>query len=281
MSHLQKVSTTYRETVKMRSLRWQIGFDTDLGGGRENQDDCFVWTSVSDGICVICVLDGHGREVGKAASNAAKISLQNYFEEHHKELKTTPYKCLVTAHEVAHSAIKSIFRKETENEGCDVLESTEGYLLKSKKGLQQWSCIHGGSTCSICAIVDGLLYTANVGDSSGLLCCSLPVLRNSDTSIEGDAAVSDVSRKRYSASVATDDNNLKSKKRTNLVLTADHSPESLYEFQRLRDFRPRVDCTAHPSLNIVYDTVTNEKTKCPSVFTLDKCNHPVLNNSGR
>ena len=265
----------------MKSLRWQVGFDTDLGGGRENQDDCFIWTNVNDGICVMCVLDGHGREVGKAASIAAKISLQNYFEDHSKELKTTPYKCLVRAHEVAHQAIKAIFRVETEKEGYDVTESSEGYLLKSKKGLQQWSCIHGGSTCSICAIVDGLLYTANVGDSSGLLCCPLPVLRNSDTSVEGDAAVSDVSRKRYSASIAIDDLHLKTKRRTNLVITADHSPESLYEFNRLRDFRPHTDSTAHPSLNIIYDTVTNEKTKCPPVFTLDSCNHPVLNNNGR
>ena len=26
-----------------RSLRWQVGLETDIGGGKENQDECFVW----------------------------------------------------------------------------------------------------------------------------------------------------------------------------------------------------------------------------------------------
>lgn len=49
--------------AKRTSLKWQIGYDTDIGGGKENQDDCFVWTNVKEEICVVCVLDGHGREV--------------------------------------------------------------------------------------------------------------------------------------------------------------------------------------------------------------------------
>jgi len=26
-----------------RSIRWQVGLETDIGGGKENQDECFVW----------------------------------------------------------------------------------------------------------------------------------------------------------------------------------------------------------------------------------------------
>jgi len=25
------------------NIRWQIGLETDIGGGKENQDECFVW----------------------------------------------------------------------------------------------------------------------------------------------------------------------------------------------------------------------------------------------
>lgn len=265
---------------KVSRLRWQIGFDTDIGGGRENQDDCLVWSSVRDGICVLCVLDGHGREVGRVAANIAKRSLQEYFEEHYNELKTSPYNCLVRAHEVAHSAIKHGFKVELSGQGYDVFESSEGYLLKSKKGLQQWSCIHGGSTCSIFALVDGVLHTANVGDSTGLICSALPVLCKADISIEGDAAVSDSMRKKYSCCVTTDDSDKWDKSQT-LIVTAEHSPESPYEFLRLRDFRPRVDCPEQPSLNIVYDTPAHEKAKCPPVFTLTDNNMPIVNDKGR
>lgn len=264
----------------MTRLRWQIGFDTDIGGGRENQDDCLIWSSVKEGICVLCVLDGHGRDVGKVAANIARSSLQEYFEEHYDELKTSPYNCLVRAHEVAHSAIKQGFKVELTGQGYDVCESPEGYLLKSKKGLQQWSCIHGGSTCSIFALVDGVLFTANVGDSTGLICSTLPILSKSDICIKGDAAVSDSTRKKYNCCVAPDDSDKWDKSQT-LIVTAEHSPESPYEFLRLRDFRPRVDCPEQPSLNIVYDTPAHEKAKCPPVFSLADNNTPIVNDKGR
>ena len=74
-----------------RSIRWQVGLETDIEGGKENQDECFVWyfdfcpsnyfcairvrccrmqksSSAGDRVTVLCVLDGHGREVGKVAA---------------------------------------------------------------------------------------------------------------------------------------------------------------------------------------------------------------------
>ena len=264
----------------MAPLRWQVGFDTDVGGGRENQDDCFIWSRVDEGICVLCVLDGHGKEVGKIAANIAKSSLQEYFEANYRELKSSPYNCIVKAHIVAHSAIKNGFKTELVQQGYDVFESPEGYLLKSKKGLQQWSCVHGGSTCSICALIDGVLFTANVGDSSGLLCCAKPLLSKSDISIVGDAAVPDSTRKKYFRSITMDDSDDWRKSHC-LVVTAEHSPENPYEFLRLRDFRPRVGCVEQPSLNIVYDTPAHEKAKCPSVFNLDETGCPTVTGRGR
>lgn len=264
----------------MSKLRWQVGFDTDIGGGRENQDDCFVWTSVKNGICVLCVLDGHGREVGKIAANSAKTSLQDYFQSHHMQLKENPYECLVKAHEVAHFAIKATFKIELEQQGFEVTESPEGYLLK-RKGSQQWSCVHGGSACSICAIVDGLMYIANVGDSSGTLCSLDPVLCKSHLTIIGDAAVAVGFRESFTTCITDGDESISGVKTDTIVVTAEHSPESSYEFLRLRDFRPRVDNPKHPSLNIVYDSPAHEKAQCPPVFLLGVNGNPVVTNKGR
>jgi serine/threonine protein phosphatase PrpC len=150
------------------NLKWQIGFDTDIGGGRENQDDCFVWSRPDEGLCVLCVLDGHGREVGKIAAEAAKFKLINYFEENHSQLVTNAYDCLVEAHNVAHEFVKESFRIELTKQGFEVIEhTTEGYLMKRRNSNQVWSCVHGGSSCSIVAIVGTDMYIANVGDSSG------------------------------------------------------------------------------------------------------------------
>lgn len=264
---------------KTMPMRWQTGFDTDMGGGKENQDDCFVWSSIEKGICVLCILDGHGREVGKSAAKAAKRSLQEFFQEHHSELKVSPYNCLIRAHEEAHLAIKTQFKCDLEQDGYDVMESHEGYLLKSKRGQKQWLCIHGGSTCSVCALVDGNLFIANVGDSSAILCSTQQDLCKADVTMVGDAAVHNELSKQYTNSIHVDDSNSKNKSAT-IVITADHSPESPYEFLRLRDFRSSEESREQPSLNIVYDSPTYEKAKCPPVFSLSENGLPILNNKG-
>ena len=48
-------------------LTWKAIGSTDIGGGRENQDDFFVWENPSRGLMVTGVLDGHGRDVGKVS----------------------------------------------------------------------------------------------------------------------------------------------------------------------------------------------------------------------
>ena len=262
-------------------LRWQFGSDTDIGGGRENQDDCFVWSSIKDGICILCVLDGHGREVGKIAANAAKASLQEYFELNFMQMKYAPYECLVRAHEIAHFSIKATFKIELELQGFEIAESPEGYLLK-RKGSQQWSCVHGGSACSICGLVDGLMYIANVGDSSGTLCCLEPLLTKAHLVPIGDAAVPVGFREAATSRITVLGNTSHVSETTNtIVVTAEHSPESPYEFLRLRDFRPRIDNPKHPSLNIVYDSPAHEKAQCPPVFSLEQNDNPIVTNKGR
>ena len=56
--------------------------------------------------------------------------------------------------------------------------------------------------------------------------------------------------------------------------------ECPYEFVRLRDFRPREGDTKQPSLNVVYDTPSHEKARCPSVFVLNDDGSPIVTNKG-
>lgn len=108
---------------RTKTIKWQIGTDTDIGGGKENQDDCFVFTKIQHGICVLGVLDGHGREVGKVAAVAARKRLLEYFEDNYTQLLTSDaaaYECMVRAHEVAHEYVKQSFREELMKQSFEV-----------------------------------------------------------------------------------------------------------------------------------------------------------------
>mmetsp|Transcript_11993 Transcript_11993/g.20024 ORF Transcript_11993/g.20024 Transcript_11993/m.20024 type:complete len:551 (+) Transcript_11993:138-1790(+) len=195
------------------SLHWQVGLETDIGGGRENQDDCFVWAKknamVEHGasmtaaetevatfsatssstrnesdrnpvlfcadLIVLCVLDGHGREVGRIASESAKTCLFRHLDDHYQDLISDPSKFLVHAHELAHDHIRNSFRAELERQGYCVTQTAEGYLMKRRSASEDWSCVHGGTSCSMAAIVDSELFIANVGDSTGIICASHPI----------------------------------------------------------------------------------------------------------
>lgn len=251
--------------------RWQVGGGTDIGGSRENQDDFFVWESRVNGIMILCVLDGHGREVGKLASEAGRASLEQYFDENGLYLYTDPYKVLVEAFDRAHSYIKSRFAERLESVGWEVKEAEEGYFVKRKPNSSTWYCVHGGTSCSIVAIVGSKVYCANVGDSSGLLCADKSHLRAFNRTLLhplGDAA--DPQRNgsdKYTdlvhslgIPVAVDGA---------LMITAEHSPECINEFDRLRRAKADLEDPQRPALHVVYDAQMTDKHSCPPVFEVD------------
>src|SRR5690348_8966855 len=123
------------------NLKWQVGLETDIGGGRENQDECFVWNNKDENLIVLCVLDGHGREVGRIAAESAKNCLFNHLDDNFGDLITEPVKFLISCHEIAHINIKATFKTELEQQGFEVKLSDEGYLLKRRPPSEQWTCI--------------------------------------------------------------------------------------------------------------------------------------------
>lgn len=288
-------------------LRWQIGLETDIGGGRENQDDCFVWIKKDDSLVVLCVLDGHGREVGKVAAQSAKDCLFQYLDENYKDLMENPSDFLVKCHQVAHESIKIAFTKELESQNYEVMVSEEGYLLKRVHSDEHWSCIHGGTSCSMVALIGNSLYMANVGDSTGILCSSHAVFDNSCIQYIKDAADSEVamgvnrlhsanshanvamaadlsrSSTASSSSAASTSSNIQmveSASKT-LIITAEHSPESVYEYKRLQRYRSRVDDPNLPALLVVYDSNSHDKSRCYSVFDRDEHGEIYVTGKGR
>lgn len=289
---------------------WQVGLETDIGGGRENQDDCFVWIKRDDNLIVLCVLDGHGREVGKIASESAKACLFKHLDDNYSKLLESPSEFLVTAHGIAHDHIRNSFRTELKRQGYDVITTADGYLMKRKQSTDCWSCVHGGTSCSIVALVRNELYIANVGDSTGILCSSYGVLSQADLKYVQDAAVAselsrpnlqthDVPSSSGAVKVAASPSSPASpdagtsgsppascgggdsgSNNSTLVITAEHSPECPYEYGRLLRYRAREGSPQVPALVVVYDSSTNDKSRCAPVFERDEGGQPFVTNKG-
>lgn len=241
----------------------QTGFITDIGGGRENQDDGFIWSNSDAQLVVIGVLDGHGREVGRTAAVAAKNCLLKLLESDYSKLLQSPVDFLIYAHQRAHESIKQSFAAEFERQGYQVQAAGEGFLLKRRTPMDNWSCVHGGAACTLIALVGSSLYIANVGDSTALLCAPKPILSPSTLQFERDAAIDDPSAAVQSLQSRQEASRL-------LVLTAEHSPESTSEFVRLRTYRHRDGDPSQPALYVVYDSASHDKTQCAPIFDVTK-----------
>eukprot|EP00946_MAST-07B_sp_MAST-7B-sp1_P001941 g1941.t1 len=81
--------------------------------GKENQDDFFIWSHGRTHVVV--VLDGHGRELGKLASKAAKDSM---FKDLTNlsilgSLRVTPKETMTTVFGNANNAIREVSEKES------------------------------------------------------------------------------------------------------------------------------------------------------------------------
>ncbi len=234
----------------------------------------FIYENLSLNILVVGVLDGHGREVGRIAAQSAREALRLFFAERDSQLISDPVSCLKEAFVNAHASIKAAFRAYFVNSGWEVAESDDGYLIKRKMPSQSWSCIHGGSSCSIVALFRNEFYSANVGDSSVTLCLPREIPMDEILTNVVDAAVpSDTG----STAAAIRDDNVSS----TLVVSAEHSPESPDEYYRLRNFRHRVGDASLPALYVVYDAPAVDKALCPSIFTLDPNGDARVTNKGR
>jgi hypothetical protein len=92
-------------------LTFNMGGVKDEGvKGKENQDDYFVWNKGDGKTYVIAVLDGHGRELGKLASKAAKDSIYSDLttDDVLGQLRATPQETMTEVFRRANDAIRTV-----------------------------------------------------------------------------------------------------------------------------------------------------------------------------
>lgn len=235
-----------------------IGSQTDIGGGRENQDNSFIHIDVEREICIIGVLDGHGSEFGTLAALSAKKAILNLLTTSGDMIVENPAEVLTECFKQAHKAIRDDIVTEITNKGQIVEVTSEGYIHKKINKHSSWSLVKAGSTCSIIAIIGRTLYSTNVGDSDGLLFSRYPVLQNSLKNHILDAAIPEGTI-LLKDSVSDDMSNY-------LVLSGNHSPENISEFDRMRKSHPNPTNPSNPYLLTVYDNSRLEKYLCEPVF---------------
>lgn len=163
------------------------------------------------------------------------------------------------------------FREHYKNLNIECQEEEGGFLLKRNRSRTGWNCVHGGSTASVAVILDGgILISANVGDSTSLLCglgnSTKPSFRFS--TFEPESCENDPENKGF---------------KSYAVVTAEHSPETPSEYVRMRNFRPCPQRGKNFSeMLFVYDAPSYSKYDCPSVFNIDpSTGYPAVTNNGR
>ena len=142
-----------------------------------------------------------------------------------------------------------------------------GVIIKNKHEFLGWNEQRGGTTFSIIILIGRKIYMANVGDSSGLLCCKHPILKPSYIKYEKDAA-------NPTKEMRVED--IETSPSTYIELTCDHSPESIDEYIRMRTFKCSDENPNHAELLCVYDNQHKHKPRCPHVFDISESGIPTI-----
>ena len=253
--------------LQNKTFKVQFGSDTDIGGGRQNQDKFLIFSRPLEKVYLFAVIDGHGAELGTIAANTVRSCILDYMTYNFLEMKNNPVQTLNNIFILSHNAIKDSFKIELTRKKCDFIETSNGYLMKS--GFFT-SNIVGGATCSVIIIVDDNMYIANVGDSSGVLFSKIPCLnqqrdvhcvydfafpeREKELHTKDDTSTSSDILSDLSSDLSSDFTNI-------LFLTTDHSPNNPHEIKRINKIpvEKRI-ILLYDGTNIIFDPTNKNAT---------------------
>ena len=123
------------------SLAFRVGAIKDPGvDGKENQDDYGCWEAEDGSTKIYIVLDGHGRELGKIASKAAKDAMLGYLTKPSSlaNLRKDAPTVVETAFETAHTAVRDAFLEYYAAQGMLTQVEEGGYIVKRHPAHQIW-----------------------------------------------------------------------------------------------------------------------------------------------
>lgn len=237
MEFTKKVRYSDNEESRLpnKTFKVQFGSDTDIGGGRQNQDKFLIFSRPLEKVYLFAMIDGHGAELGTIAANTVRSCILDYMTYNFLEMKNNPVQTLNKIFILSHNAIKDAFKIELTRKKCDFIETSNGYLMKS--GFFT-SNIVGGATCSVIAIIDDIMYIANVGDSSGVLFSNTSFLNQQrDVILVHNFASSDEETELHAKDDTSTSSTISSDATSDftnmLFLTADHSPNNPHEIKRI------------------------------------------------
>ena len=268
---ITEVETVFQlvENIKNKPmLKVQLGHNTDIGGSRVNQDRHSVLTFPEHDVYAIAVADGHSHETGHHIADITKNCLENLLKNRITELIENPVTFLEFCCDYIHEEIRKELVKKMEREGYKIYVDGAGVISKVKSGREIYEDVKGGTTFSIVILIGKKLYIANLGDSTGLLCCKTPILKPSNIKYEKDAA---------NPTKVISSCDIDSSLSTYIELTREHSPENVEEYIRMRDFKCSDENANHAELLCVYDDQHNScKYTCPHVFNISETGTPTV-----
>ena len=274
-SHGSPVVTTssLKATDAKESLNFRWGGIKDPGvAGKENQDDYLVWESDDKRVILLCVLDGHGRELGKIASKAAKDAFFEYFSSPSTavKLRQDAETTMENGFSLAHAAVRESFLRYYKQRGLVTKVEEGGFIVKRHPSSSIWHCVHGGTTASVAIILDRrILISANVGDSTTLLCGLGGNAHETEACLYKSSDPELV--KRTTSNAPCDCS----------VLTSDHGPENPNEFYRMRQVRPcPVRGKKFSEMLFVYDGSARAKADCNQIFRVNNDESVLVTNNG-
>mmetsp|Transcript_69798 Transcript_69798/g.115924 ORF Transcript_69798/g.115924 Transcript_69798/m.115924 type:complete len:698 (+) Transcript_69798:40-2133(+) len=164
-------SDARQATPAARGFSFEMFEYTHRGGSgngpKENQDAYFIM-KIDDNNFAFGVLDGHGGDYGRVASQAATAAMKTFLRDNFTRVRAKPTEVMTECFQVGHDAIYEAVK------GQDGVSKDERGLLVADFGeggdTVELDAVDGGSTASIAVVIDGhqLVYAA-VGDSAGIL----------------------------------------------------------------------------------------------------------------